>query len=119
MGAGPRRAAGVGQPRDVEATGEASVVALVDRAEQVETDRKPGNFEPGENLYLDGDRWDARARPLSIDIQPFLIGRAAPGATDKQVHIDLASPRIAPDEASASRALETSVARPVRSACQI
>src|SRR5690606_31379454 len=31
-------------------------------------------FETAENLYLEGDRWDARHRPLSIDIQPFLIG---------------------------------------------
>lgn len=55
-------------------------------------------FEPGENLFLDGDRWDARALPLSHDIQPFLIGRSAPDAPDKQVHVDLASPRItAPD----------------------
>lgn len=52
-------------------------------------------FENGENLYLEGARWDARHRPLSIDIQPFLIGRAAPDAEASQVHVDLASPRIA------------------------
>ena len=50
-------------------------------------------FEQGENLYLDGDRWDARNRPLAMDIQPFLIGGAEPAA-EKQVHIDMASPRI-------------------------
>ena len=51
-------------------------------------------FETGENLFLDGNRWDARCRPLSIDIQPFLIGRTAPGSETKQVHLDTASPRI-------------------------
>ena len=53
-------------------------------------------FEDGENLFLDGTRWDARYRPLAIAIQPFLVGRAAPDAPDAQVHVDLASPRIAP-----------------------
>lgn len=55
-------------------------------------------FENGENLFLDGDRWDARYRPLAMDIQPFLIGRSAPEAESKQVHIDLDSPRIARGE---------------------
>jgi len=55
-------------------------------------------FDAGENLFLDGDRWDAPYLPLSIDIQPFLIG-GVPGAdaTPKAV-IDLASPRIATDD---------------------
>lgn len=53
-------------------------------------------FETGENLFLDDGRWDAAYRPLAIDIQPFLIG--AGGLPDqKQVHVDLASPRIGPD----------------------
>lgn len=50
-------------------------------------------FEDGENLFLDGDRWDARVRPLAIEIQPFLIG-ASPDGELKQVHVDLASPRL-------------------------
>lgn len=50
-------------------------------------------FEEGENLFLDGERWDARMRPLAMEIQPFLIGSAHDGAT-KQVHVDLASPRL-------------------------
>lgn len=54
-------------------------------------------FETGENLFLDGDRWDARYRPLSIDIQPFLIG-VPDGAGERQVHIDLASPRVGAGE---------------------
>ena len=55
-------------------------------------------FEHGENLFLNGDKWDGRYRPLSLDIQPFLIGRPADGAGDKQVHIDMSSPRIANGE---------------------
>lgn len=55
-------------------------------------------FENGENLFLDGDRWDAHYRPLAIDIQPFLIGGAPAGTETAQVHVDLASPRIAGDE---------------------
>ncbi len=51
-------------------------------------------FEGGENLYLDGDRWDAGALPLSVEIRPFLIGRTPEG--QGQVHLDLDSPRIDP-----------------------
>ena len=54
-------------------------------------------FEPGENLYLDAGRWDARYRPLSHAIQPFLVGRPANGEGPGQVHIDLDHPRIAMD----------------------
>ena len=51
-------------------------------------------FEEGENLFLTPDGWDAATLPLAHDIQPFLIG-GGPGELDaKQVHIDLASPRI-------------------------
>lgn len=52
-------------------------------------------FENGENLFLDGERWDARYRPLSIAIQPFLVGRPASGDGPGRVHIDLDHPRIA------------------------
>jgi SapC len=55
-------------------------------------------FEAGENLFLDDDRWDAHHRPLAIDIQPFLIGANAAGFGDKQVHIDMASPRVGESE---------------------
>jgi len=48
-------------------------------------------FEDGENLFLENGRWDAAYVPLSIDIQPFLIGR---GADTRQVHIDQGSARI-------------------------
>lgn len=52
-------------------------------------------FENGENLYLDDHGWDARYRPLAMDIQPFLIGGCPDDHGDKQVHVDLGSPRIA------------------------
>lgn len=52
-------------------------------------------FESGENLFLDGQRWDARYRPLSLAIQPFLVGRPASGEGPGQVHIDLGHSRIA------------------------
>jgi hypothetical protein len=55
-------------------------------------------FENGENLFLDGDRWDARYVPLAIDIQPFLIGGTPDHSGEKQVHVDMASPRIADGE---------------------
>jgi len=50
-------------------------------------------FEPGENLFLENDRWDARYKPLSVAIQPFLIGLPADGDGPAQIHIDLAHPR--------------------------
>ena len=55
-------------------------------------------FEEGENLFLEGGRWDARYRPLALAIQPFLIGGSPDDTAPKQVHVDMASPRIARDE---------------------
>jgi hypothetical protein len=52
-------------------------------------------FEQGENLFLDGGRWDAAGKPLSVSVQPFLIGRSQAGDGPAQVHIDMNSPRIA------------------------
>lgn len=52
-------------------------------------------FENGENLFLDGGRWEARYQPLAMDIQPFLIGRSSQNQDSGQVHIDLGSARIA------------------------
>ena len=52
-------------------------------------------FENGENLFLEGTRWDAGYRPLSLAIGPFLIGRPAGGEGSGQVHIDMEHPRIA------------------------
>lgn len=52
-------------------------------------------FEEGENLFLGADGWETDYVPLAIAIQPFLIGGSATGGGAKQVHIDLASARIA------------------------
>ncbi|USU08005.1 SapC family protein [Sphingomonadaceae bacterium OTU29MARTA1] len=52
-------------------------------------------FENGENLYLSAGGWDARYIPLAMDIQPLLIGGSPAGGEGAQVHIDMASPRIA------------------------
>ncbi|WP_417819001.1 SapC family protein [Tritonibacter scottomollicae] len=51
-------------------------------------------FENGENLFLEGETWDARYRPLSIAVQPFLVGQAPDGEGEGQVHIDMGHPRI-------------------------
>jgi hypothetical protein len=48
-------------------------------------------FRPGQNLFLDGARWDAHYLPLAIERQPFLIGRAG---QELVVHIDPAHPRV-------------------------
>ena len=48
-------------------------------------------FKEGENLFLEHDRWDAAYLPLTIERQPFFIGR---NSTELMVHIDLDSPRI-------------------------
>ena len=50
-------------------------------------------FENGENLYLQDGAWDASARPLAMEIQPFLIG-SPDSDGQKQFHIDMASSRI-------------------------
>ncbi len=52
-------------------------------------------FESGENLFLEGGRWDARYRPVALAIQPFLVGRPATEDGEAQVHIDMEHPRIA------------------------
>lgn len=51
-------------------------------------------FENGENLYLQGERWDAPCQPLAHAVQPFLIGRAEGPDEPGQVHIDLDHPRV-------------------------
>src|SRR3546814_2626383 len=43
-------------------------------------------FENGKNLFLDGARWDARYRPWSLAIQPFLIGRPESGDGRSEEH---------------------------------
>jgi len=48
-------------------------------------------FEQGENLFLGADGWDSPSIPLTVERQPFMIGR---GGDELQVHIDVDSPRI-------------------------
>ena len=52
-------------------------------------------LEPGQNLFLRPDGWDAHYLPLAIERQPFLIGKDAAG--EPVLHIDLDHPRIRPD----------------------
>lgn len=51
-------------------------------------------FETGENLILQDDKWAARYRPLSMAIQPFLIGAPTQEGSQGQVHVDMDHPRI-------------------------
>ena len=47
-------------------------------------------FEQGENLFLGPNGWDAPVIPLTVQRQPFMIGRG----DELSVHIDLDSPRV-------------------------
>lgn len=51
-------------------------------------------FDNGENLFLEGEKWDARYRPMAHAIQPFLIGHSASPDEVAQVHIDMDHPRV-------------------------
>lgn len=59
-------------------------------------------FQEGENLFLDESgptaRWDAPGIPLSVERQPFLIGR---GGEELSIHVDLDHPRVSQDEGEA------------------
>ncbi len=63
------------------ATGEVSALALF-------------GFENGENLFLEGEHWDAPCKPLAHAVQPFLIGRSQAADGSAQVHIDMDHPRV-------------------------
>lgn len=60
-------------------------------------------FQQGENLFLDERdgvaRWDAPVIPLSVERQPFLIGR---GGEELSIHIDMDHPRVAAGGAAAA-----------------
>ncbi|ALN92605.1 SapC family protein [Lysobacter gummosus] len=45
-----------------------------------------------ENLFLDGERWDAHCLPIAVERLPFLIGIAD---EEPMIHVDLAHPRVA------------------------
>lgn len=61
-------------------------------------------FQQGENLFLGsgpglGNGWDAPYIPLTVERQPFLIGRPANGAQEgMMIHVDLDSPRVSTTE---------------------
>ncbi len=61
-------------------------------------------FQQGENLFLGsgpgiGNGWDAPYIPLTVERQPFLIGRPADGAQEgMMIHVDLDSPRVSTTE---------------------
>jgi hypothetical protein len=63
-------------------------------------------FEPGENLYLEGDQWDATNRPLAMLVQPFLVGRSQTGDGPGQVHIDMDHPRVSRSGANADEGVK-------------
>lgn len=48
-------------------------------------------FAEGENLFLDGEQWDAPDLPLTVERQPFLIGV---DGEQLMVHVDMDSPRL-------------------------
>jgi hypothetical protein len=52
-------------------------------------------FRERQNLFLNGDKWEATYQPLMMERQPFLIGTSANG---KVIHIDLDSPRVSRTE---------------------
>jgi hypothetical protein len=52
-------------------------------------------FEQGENLFLGPNGWDAPTIPLTIERQPFMIGRNGAGDdTELNIHIDMDHPRV-------------------------
>jgi len=58
-------------------------------------------FEDSENLYLGDDQWLARAVPMSIERQPFLIGfQDQAGGPDQTpvIHVDMDHPSISESE---------------------
>ena len=56
-------------------------------------------LEAGQNLFLQGDRWDATYVPTMVQRQPFLIATGGEG-DDKPpvVSLDLDHPRVSQDE---------------------
>ncbi|MGC6481200.1 MAG: SapC family protein [Porticoccaceae bacterium] len=53
-------------------------------------------FEENENLFLDGDTWDAAYTPLMLERQPFFIGsqQNQSGEEQRLIYVDMDSPRI-------------------------
>jgi hypothetical protein len=59
-------------------------------------------LEAGQNLFLQGDRWDATYVPALVQRQPFLIAKSG-GSDDRPpvVSLDLDHPRVSEDEGEA------------------
>ncbi|MEO5932246.1 MAG: SapC family protein [Duganella sp.] len=55
-------------------------------------------FQQDENLFLDGERWDAMYIPMMIERQPFLIGLGGPDGRELTIHIDIENPRVSDSE---------------------
>jgi hypothetical protein len=55
-------------------------------------------FQQDENLFLQGERWDAVYIPMLIERQPFLIGMGGADGQDLTVHIDIENPRVSDSE---------------------
>jgi hypothetical protein len=51
-------------------------------------------LQEGDNLFLDGTRWDATYVPLAIRRQPFLVGVSG---EERLLHVDLEHPRVTTD----------------------
>ena len=51
-------------------------------------------LQEGDNLFLDGARWDATYVPLAIRRQPFLVGVSG---EERLLHVDLEHPRVTTD----------------------
>lgn len=59
-------------------------------------------FEADQNLFLQGDGWDAPYVPATVRRQPFLIATGAAGDDDPPVvSLDLDHPRVSQDEGEA------------------
>lgn len=58
-------------------------------------------FEQGENLFIKDEKWDAPYIPLTIEIQPFLIGIDSDNKENGAIYIDLDSPRVNPKDGGA------------------
>ena len=52
-------------------------------------------WQEGENLFLQGERWDAAYLPLAVERQPLLIGF---DGDEPMIHRDIDSPRVSTTE---------------------
>lgn len=55
-------------------------------------------FEQGENLFIKDEKWDAQYIPMTIEIQPFLIGLDNKNTETGSIYIDMDSPRVNPPD---------------------